>query len=163
VVRRSADPPVSRRPRLARGYARPRRPGRGTEFRGQIQTGARRYLASIAGKAFGYVDCGTFDRHVVYGGEGPDGPITIAADWVATGSIAFTVAPDRRRHGLGHTMISTLMQQPELRAVELFEAGVEPDNLAARRCLEAAGFALLSPNPDFEGMLDYLARRAGQA
>jgi len=50
--------------------------------------------------------------------------------------------------------------QPELRYVELFEAGVEPENTASRRCLEAAGFHLRSEQPDYEGMLYYRARRA---
>jgi hypothetical protein len=39
--------------------------------------------------------------------------------------------------------------------VELFEAGVEPENLAARRTLNAAGFHLRSPEPDCEEMLYY--------
>jgi hypothetical protein len=68
-------------------------PAIGTEFRGAVQTSAHRYLASIDGEAFGYVDCGRFDRHVVYGGEGPVGPTVIATDDLVTGAIAFTVAP----------------------------------------------------------------------
>lgn len=51
--------------------------------------------------------------------------------------------------------------RPELRFVELFEAGVEPVNFASRRCLEAAGFRLRSDQPDFEGMLYYRAWRVG--
>ena len=47
-------------------------------------------------------------------------------------------------------MIATLTVRPELRLVELFEAGVEPQNIASRRCLEAAGFQLRSVEPDFE-------------
>lgn len=78
---------------------------------------------------------------------------------VATGSIAFVVDPDVRRRGLGRAMIAALTHRPELRFVELFEAGVEPDNTASRRCLEAAGFRPRSLQPDFEGMLYYRARR----
>jgi RimJ/RimL family protein N-acetyltransferase len=47
------------------------------------------------------------------------------------------------------------MRRPELRWVGLFEAGVEPDNTASRRCLEAAGFRPRCACPDFEGMLYY--------
>ena len=43
------------------------------------------------------------------------------------------------------------LPRPELQDVELFEAGVEPQNVAARRCLTAAGFAAGSERPDFEG------------
>ncbi len=47
----------------------------GTTFRGARQTGCYRYLALAGGTPVGYIDCGTFDRCTVYGGEGPDGPI----------------------------------------------------------------------------------------
>ena len=132
----------------------------GEEFRGALQTGAYHYLASSGPRAVGYVDCGTFDRCTTYGGEGPDGPIITDTLDVPSGSIAFVVAPVLRRRGLGRAMITALTHQPELRSVELFEAGVEPENRASRACLEAAGFHLHSPEPDFEGMLYYHARRA---
>jgi len=45
----------------------------GEEFRGAVQTGSYRYLARSEGRAFGYVDCGTFDRCTVYGREGRTG------------------------------------------------------------------------------------------
>jgi RimJ/RimL family protein N-acetyltransferase len=77
-----------------------------------------------------------------------------------TGSIAFVVDPALRRRGLGRAMITALTRQPELRDVELFAAGVEPENRASRRCLEAAGFHPHSEQPDYEGMLYYRARRA---
>jgi GNAT superfamily N-acetyltransferase len=107
----------------------------GEEFRGAVQTGAYRYLARSEGRDFGYVDCGTFDRCTVYGGEGPDGPIITDTIDVSTGSIAFVVDPDLRRRGLGRAMINSLTRQPEVHFVELFEAGVEPENTASRRCL----------------------------
>ena len=53
------------------------------------------------------------------------------------------------------------MLRSELAHVQLFEAGVEPENVASRRCLEAAGFRLRSDQPDFEGMLYYRAWRTG--
>jgi RimJ/RimL family protein N-acetyltransferase len=132
----------------------------GEEFRGAVQTGAYRYLARSENRAIGYVDCGTFDRCTVYGGAGPDGPIITDAIGVATGSIAFVIDPDLRRRGLGRAMITAVVQRPELRFVELFEAGVAPGNTASRRCLEAAGFHVRSHQPDCEEMLYYRARRA---
>jgi RimJ/RimL family protein N-acetyltransferase len=131
----------------------------GEEFRGAVQTGAYRCLAHCDGRAIGYVDCGTFDRCTVYGGQGPDGPIINDTVDVPTGSVAFVVDPALRRRGLGRAMITALTHRPELRFVELFEAGVEPDNTASRHCLEAAGFHPRSQQPDFEGMLYYRARR----
>ncbi len=131
----------------------------GQEFRGAIQTGAYRYLAHADGGPVGYVDCGTFNRCTVYAGQGPDGPIITESIEAATGSIAFAIEPNFRTRGLGRAMIRALIRRPELGFVELFEAGVEPGNVASQRCLEAAGFALRSEQPDFEGMLYYRAWR----
>jgi RimJ/RimL family protein N-acetyltransferase len=127
----------------------------GETFRGATQTAAYRYLALVGGTPAGYIDCGTFDRCTVYSGEGPHGPIITETIDVPTGSIAFVVDPQLRRHGLGRAMIAALLQMAELGFVELFEAGVEPDNTPSRRCLEAAGFRLRGEQPDFEGMLYY--------
>ena len=132
----------------------------GEMFRGAVQTAAHHYLAELDGRAVGYIDCGTFDRATVYGGEGPDGPIITEAIEVATGSIALAVDPAVRRRGVGRTMITVLLARPELAFVELFEAGVDPENTACRRCLEAAGFSVRSPEPDWEGMLYYRATRS---
>jgi RimJ/RimL family protein N-acetyltransferase len=129
----------------------------GETFRGAVQTAAHHYLAEVDGRAVGYIDCGTFDRATVYGGEGP--VITESIE-VTTGSIAFAVDPALRRRGVGRVMIAALLARPELAFVELFEAGVEPENVACRRCLEGAGFCVRSPEPDCEGMLYY---RAGPA
>ena len=130
-----------------------------TMFRGALQTGAHHYLALADGLPVGYIDCGTFDRCTVYGGERPDGPIILETIDALTGAIAFAIDPARRRQGLGTRMIRALTGHPDLNDVELFEAGVEPENTAARRCLEAAGFRLHSELPDVEGMLYYRAWR----
>jgi RimJ/RimL family protein N-acetyltransferase len=132
----------------------------GEQFRGAVQTGAYRYLAHARGIPFGYVDCGTFDRCTEYGGEGPDGPIIIESIDAASGALSFAVDPDLRCRGLGREMIKALVREPQLGFVELFEAGVEPENGASRRCLEAAGFHLRSEQPDCEGMLYYRRVRA---
>ena len=112
----------------------------GREFRGAVQSGAYRYLAREDGAPFGYVDCGTF---VAPGSDGP------------TGSIAFAVDPQARGRGLGRAMLAALVRAPELASVAVFEAGVEPENVASRRCLEAARFALAADEPDAEGILYY--------
>jgi RimJ/RimL family protein N-acetyltransferase len=107
----------------------------------------------------GCIDCGTFVRCTVYAGGAADGPIVIDSIDVTTGSTAFVVDPQLRRRGLGRARIVAVMGRPKLRSVALFEAGVEPENTASRRCLEAAGFHLRSARPDFEGMLYYRAWR----
>jgi hypothetical protein len=49
----------------------------GTIFRGARQTDSHHYLAVADGAPAGYIDCGTFDRCTLYGGEGPDEPIML--------------------------------------------------------------------------------------
>jgi len=129
----------------------------GTTFRGARQTGAYRYLALAAGAPVGYIDCGAFDRCTVYGGEGSDGPIILETIDAVTGSIAFAIDPTRRRQRLATRMIQALTHHPDLSAVELFEAGVEPESDGSRGALEAAGFRLRTAEPDCEGMLYYRA------
>ena len=131
----------------------------GTMFRGALQTGAHHYFALAHSTPVGYIDCGTFERCTVYGGESGQGPIILETIEALTGAIAFVVDPALRGRGFGRAMIAALWGRPELRRVELFEAGVEPENTASRRCLQAAGFAVSSPRPDFEGMLYYRAWR----
>ncbi len=135
----------------------------GTVFRGARQTGAHHYLALSADTPVGYIDCGTFDRCTICAGEGPQGPITTETINATTGAIAFVIDPGLRGRGLGRAMIAALLDRPELFAVELFEAGVEPENTASRHCLQTAGFWLYSPEPDFEGMLYYTAWRRDRA
>jgi RimJ/RimL family protein N-acetyltransferase len=129
----------------------------GTTFRGATQTGAHRYLALADDAPVGYIDCGTFDRCTVYGGEGPDGPIIVETIHAITASIAFAIDPARRRQRLATTMILALTQHPDLQAVERFEAGVEPENDGSCKALAAAGFRPYSRVPDREGMLYYFA------
>jgi RimJ/RimL family protein N-acetyltransferase len=125
----------------------------GTMFRGARQIDSHQYLAVADGAPAGYIDCGTFDRCTVYGGEGPDGPIILETIGAVTGAIAFVTTSELRGRGLGQAMIIAMIARSELRDVELFEAGVEPQNTASRHCLETAGFAQGSARPDVEGML----------
>ena len=134
----------------------------GTDFRGARQTAADHFLALADEVPVGYVDCGTFDRCAVYGGEGHDGPIILETIDAITGAIAFTIDPARRREGLATQMIRALIDHPDLSTVELFEAGVDPENHVSRRTLEAAGFHLRSPEADCEEMLYYELRAPGR-
>jgi RimJ/RimL family protein N-acetyltransferase len=134
-------------------------PAAGVEFRGATKTGAHCYLASCQGEPIGYIACGTFARWSAYGGEDENGPILEDIKEVPMGAIAFAVAPRLRGRGLCPAMIKALVSLPELASVSLFEAGVEPENVASARCLEAAGFRLWANDPSFEVMLYYLRSR----
>ena len=132
----------------------------GTIFRGARPIDSHHYLALGDGTPAGYIDCGTFDRCTAYGGEGPDGPAILETIDAVTGAIAFVIAPELRGRGLRPAMIAAMLARSELRDVELFEAGVEPQNTASRHCLETAGFEQGSARPDVEGMLyDRIWRR----
>jgi hypothetical protein len=69
----------------------------GEVFRGAVQTAAHHYLAEVDGRAVGYVDCGTFDRPTVYGGEGPDGPVITAHVSLPTRVLGVADPKPRRR------------------------------------------------------------------
>jgi len=56
-------------------------------------------------------------------------------------------------------MIRALVAWPELSEVRLFEAGVEPENIASIQCLLAAGFRPYRSKPDYEGMLYFTLLR----
>jgi hypothetical protein len=63
-------------------------------------------------------------------------------------------------HGKPDTaLIGALVFRPELSTVRLFEAGVEPENLAALQCLLAAGFRSIQAEPDYEGLLNVMFQR----
>jgi RimJ/RimL family protein N-acetyltransferase len=78
---------------------------------------------------------------------------------VASGNLAYVVDPVMRRRGYGTTMIVALLTQPDLAHIELFAAGVEPENLGSVGCLRAAGFQALNAEPDWEGIVYYIKRR----
>jgi RimJ/RimL family protein N-acetyltransferase len=75
---------------------------------------------------------------------------------------ALVVAPAMRCQGIGRAILEAVWECPELADVEELIGGVEPDNVASRRCLEAAGFRL-SSEPDEEGMLQGACARPSDA
>jgi hypothetical protein len=56
-------------------------------------------------------------------------------------------------------MIAAGTAMPELAHVELFAAGVEPENTASVGCLRKAGCRPLSPEPNREGIVYYVLLR----
>ena len=129
----------------------------GTIFRGALQTAAYRWIALDCADPVGYIDCGVFDRWTVCGaGRAADPEVVSVIDRPAA-SIALAVDPTRRKAGIGRSMVRAVVDAPEVRHVEVFGAGVEPENVASIRCFEASGFLRQSDEPDWEGML-YLIR-----
>jgi RimJ/RimL family protein N-acetyltransferase len=129
------------------------------QFRGARETGRYRFLAWDVGDGpVGYVDCGTFDRWATWEG-GADGRGLVSVIDEPSGGIAYVTDPARRRSGYGVAMILALLSVSELAHVQLFAAGIEPENTASVRCLRAAGFDPLDPVSDWEGIVYYARRR----
>jgi RimJ/RimL family protein N-acetyltransferase len=128
------------------------------EFRGAQETGRYRFLAWDKGVPVGYIDIGTFDRWATWEG-GPDGRGVVDVIDEPSGAMAYVVDPALRRRGYGFDMMLALMGIPALSHVQLFAAGIEPENTASVRCLLSAGFAPLDP-ADWEGIVYYARRRA---
>jgi RimJ/RimL family protein N-acetyltransferase len=124
------------------------------EFRGATETGRHQWLAWANGTAVGYIDCDTYDRWTTWEG-GPGGRGVTATVPVPSAGIAYVIAPAQRRRGYATAMITAVTTTPELSHVELFRAGVEPENTASVGCLRKAGFRPLSPEPDWEGIVYY--------
>lgn len=129
------------------------------EFRGAQETGRYQFLAWDGDVSVGYIDCGTCDRWTTWEG-GPAGRGVVSVIHEPAGGIAYVTDPALRRRGYGTAMVDALMQSSELSHVELFAAGIEPENTASVRCLRSAGFMPLDPVPDREGIIYYARRRA---
>jgi RimJ/RimL family protein N-acetyltransferase len=129
------------------------------EFRGATETRRHHWLAWANGTVVGYTACDTYDRWTTWEG-GPGGRGVTATIPVSSAGIAYVVDPAQRRRGYGTAMITAVTAMPELAHVELFAAGVEPENTASVGCLRKAGFRPLSPEPDWEGTVYYALFRA---
>jgi RimJ/RimL family protein N-acetyltransferase len=128
------------------------------EYRGAIETGRYGWSAWDRDELVGYIDCGTTDRWTTWEG-GLNGKGVIATFPVPSGNLAYVVDPAFRRQGYGAAMITTLLTLADLAHVELFVAGVEPDNVGSVGCLRVAGFVALDAVPDWEGIVYYIKRR----
>jgi RimJ/RimL family protein N-acetyltransferase len=129
------------------------------EHRGAIETGRYGWTAWDRDELIGYIDCVTTDRWTAWEG-GSKGRGVVATYPVASGNLAYVVDPAVRRRGYGAAMIATLLIHPELAHIELFAAGVEPDNVGSVGCLRAAGFEAWDSQPDWEGLVYYFKRRS---
>jgi RimJ/RimL family protein N-acetyltransferase len=129
------------------------------EFRGMQELARHLWLAWHDGAPVGYVNCGVHDRWTTWEG-GPEGRGVVATIQLVSGAVGYVVDPARRRHGFGVAMLRSLIEREELAHVQLFAAGIEPDNTASVRYAERAGYRPLDPAPDFEGIVHYVYKRA---
>jgi RimJ/RimL family protein N-acetyltransferase len=74
-----------------------------------------------------------------------------------TASLALLVAPAHRRQGVGRRALKMAAAELSAAGVREVFGGVQPENVASIRCLEAAGFARRADDPDADGFL-YFAR-----
>ena len=68
----------------------------------------------------------------------------------------FLVNPALRRQGYGTRILQMLLARPEAASVTIWQAGIEPDNVASQRCVAALGFAPDGSGPDAEGFVQYV-------
>jgi RimJ/RimL family protein N-acetyltransferase len=129
------------------------------EFRGAMETGRFRWVAWNREDPVGYIDCGTFDRWTTWD-LGVEGGHVVATIEAPAAALAYVVDPQFRGRGFAKAMIQRLIEQPELSDVEVFGAGVEPDNVASVRALLRTGFRPLVAQPDFEGFVYFVWRRS---
>ncbi|HZU75023.1 MAG TPA: GNAT family N-acetyltransferase [Acidimicrobiales bacterium] len=126
------------------------------EFRGMRETGRHRWLAWDDGRAVGWIDSGTYDRWATWeGGAGGRGVVSSIA--VPSACLGYVVDPALRGQGYATSMIEAVLERPELSEIELFVAGIQPENVASVRAATSAGFVPLDPEPDWEGFV-YWAR-----
>jgi len=84
----------------------------------------------------------------------PVGIVDVVTYDDATADLALIVAPDRRRAGVCKRILEAVVGHPALDGVEMVRLGVEPDNIGAARCAQAAGFTA-EPH-DEQGLAHYV-------
>lgn len=131
----------------------------GSEFRGATVLRSYGWIGlDGTGAPAVFIGGDVYDRWVQHGGEGPDGPLRTVADPRPAMGLAYLADPAARRRGHTRAALRAVLAHPATADVATFFCGIEPANTASRRCAVSAGFTLLSPAPDFEGMLYYYAR-----
>jgi RimJ/RimL family protein N-acetyltransferase len=129
----------------------------GSMFRGEQLLRTYRWLARIDDLPVGYVDCGVTDCWTTCAAPDEAGePLVLHSLEGPACSIVVVVDPKIRGRGVGHQILRALLHEPTLHEVRVFGAGIEPDNLASRRCFERVGFRLHDAAPDWEGIIYYL-------
>lgn len=77
---------------------------------------------------------------------------------VTRGYVSVTVAPERRGQGIGGEAIRLFHAGPGSH-FSVLEGRIAPDNAASISMIQKAGFVLISPEPDGDGLLRFEHRR----
>ncbi len=93
---------------------------------------------------------------VVFKDEELVGVVQVDEETNGYGSVCVVVKPPVRNQGYGRSILKWVLGNPELGYLVRFEGYVEPDNIAAQKCCEAAGFHLGYSDPDEEGFLKFV-------
>ena len=134
--------------------------GMGEMFRGRRVLRIHSWVAlDASGAAVAHLGGEVYDRWCRYA-ETPDGPVVSDVEPGPAMGLAYVVDPGRWRRGFGRAALLAAIAAPEVADVVVFAAGVEPDNVASRRCAESAGFRLDDPEPDWEDIIHYVHRRS---
>jgi RimJ/RimL family protein N-acetyltransferase len=132
----------------------------GTTFRGMAVLRSYGWVVLDATSVpVAFIGGDVYDRWVRYQGERLTGPLLSDEDRRRAMGLGYVVDPGRWGHGFGRAAICAVIGHSEVRDAETFFCGVEADNEASKRCALAAGFHLLDPQPDFEGMLYFRHER----
>jgi RimJ/RimL family protein N-acetyltransferase len=132
----------------------------GDQFRGKTVTGRTMWVGlDEAGELVSFVDGETYDRYAAWNGSDWDHPVVSDVVAVSSMGLALEVDPRRRRRGFGAATLRAVIERPETSGVRLFFGSVEVENAASIACFRRAGFRLRSPQPDFEGMLQFSFER----
>jgi RimJ/RimL family protein N-acetyltransferase len=126
----------------------------GTTFRGKTVLRSHGWIAvDQTQEPVAFIGGDVYDRWVRYHGEGPHGTVVANADPRRSMGLDYVVDPASWRHGYGLATIKAVLDHTDVSDVELFFCGIDADNHASQRCALAAGFHLIDPTPDHEGML----------
>jgi RimJ/RimL family protein N-acetyltransferase len=130
------------------------------EFRGRRVLRVHSWLVrDDGGTVVAKIGGDVYDRWTRYDGEGSDGPLISAVEAGPAMGLAYVVDPGRWGEGIGRAVLLAVVAHPHVADVRVLVAGIDADNVASRRCAEAAGFRPDDPRPDHEGTVHHLLRR----
>jgi RimJ/RimL family protein N-acetyltransferase len=129
------------------------------EFRGRTALRAHSWVAfDPSGRPVGKIGGDVYDRWARYDGSDPDRPVVSGIEPGPAMGLALVVDPARWGQGYGRALLRAAVGHPDVADVVLVALGIDEDNVASRRCAEAAGFRADDPSPDWEGTVYYLLR-----
>lgn len=117
----------------------------GTLFRRQLVLRSYAWLALADGRPVGYAGGDIYDRWTQTFDGYPHRSM----------GISYLVDPAEQGRGIGRALVRAVVTRADLVDVHTFWAGIEADNVASRKCAEAAGFVQHNAEPDFEGTVYY--------